>query len=62
MVLSQLRDGEVLGSFRTEGQGLYPLQHILGKSQLEQKKGRTAASVQTEVGRYGTEASWKTEG
>lgn len=49
-VLPQLRDREVLGSFCTQGQGLYPLQHILGKSQLEQgKKGQNAASVQTEV-------------
>lgn len=31
MVLPRLGDREVLGSFCTEGQGLYPFQHILGK-------------------------------
>lgn len=36
-------DREVLGSFCTEGQGLYPFQHILGKTPTRAgKKHQTA--------------------
>lgn len=37
-VLPQLTDKEILGSFCTEGQGLYPFQHILGRKPTGAKK------------------------
>lgn len=37
-ILPQLGDREVLGSFCTEGQRLYPFQHILGKKPTRARK------------------------
>lgn len=37
-VLPELRDGEVLDCFCTEGQGLYPFQHILGRQPTRARK------------------------